>query len=154
MADVIYWVVMHCLRWVWIQFIEWFSHMFCFSQLIASTKSFWHRYQTASETWRPTDSRTCSHEMSARTHYNSWPEQTNCLNELLVNIRDIWNVTPCSLIARYRHFRPLFYPECGRWRRNIQNYNLACGFVWVRNLVSDTKGGTYRVWQTNLFGPR
>jgi hypothetical protein len=24
---------------------------------------------------------------------------------------------------------------------NIQNYNFACGFVWVRNLVSDTKEG-------------
>jgi hypothetical protein len=25
---------------------------------------------------------------------------------------------------------------------NIQDYNFACDFVWVRNLVSDTKGGT------------
>jgi hypothetical protein len=25
---------------------------------------------------------------------------------------------------------------------NIQDYNCACDFVWVRNLVSDTKGGT------------
>jgi hypothetical protein len=25
---------------------------------------------------------------------------------------------------------------------NIQEYNFACDFVWVRNLVSDTKGGT------------
>jgi hypothetical protein len=23
---------------------------------------------------------------------------------------------------------------------NIHDYNSACGFVWVRNLVSDTKG--------------
>jgi hypothetical protein len=26
--------------------------------------------------------------------------------------------------------------------QNIQNYNLACGSVWVWNLVSDIKGGT------------
>jgi hypothetical protein len=26
---------------------------------------------------------------------------------------------------------------------NLQGYNFACGFVWVRNLVSDTKGGTW-----------
>jgi hypothetical protein len=25
---------------------------------------------------------------------------------------------------------------------NIQDYNFACDFVWVRNLVSDTKRGT------------
>jgi hypothetical protein len=25
---------------------------------------------------------------------------------------------------------------------NIQDYNIACDFVLVRNLVSDTKGGT------------
>jgi hypothetical protein len=25
---------------------------------------------------------------------------------------------------------------------NIQNYNFACGSVWVWNLVSDIKGGT------------
>jgi hypothetical protein len=25
---------------------------------------------------------------------------------------------------------------------NIQDYNFACDFVWVRNLVSDIKGGT------------
>jgi hypothetical protein len=25
---------------------------------------------------------------------------------------------------------------------NIQDYNFACDFVWVRNLVSDTKGGS------------
>jgi hypothetical protein len=25
---------------------------------------------------------------------------------------------------------------------NIQDYNFACDFVWVRNLVSGTKGGT------------
>jgi hypothetical protein len=25
---------------------------------------------------------------------------------------------------------------------NIQDYNFACGFVWMQNLVSDTKGGT------------
>jgi hypothetical protein len=25
---------------------------------------------------------------------------------------------------------------------NIQKYNFACGSVWVRNLVSDVKGGT------------
>jgi hypothetical protein len=24
----------------------------------------------------------------------------------------------------------------------MQDYNFACGFVWVRNLISDTKGGT------------
>jgi hypothetical protein len=26
---------------------------------------------------------------------------------------------------------------------NIQNYNFACGSAWVRNLVSDIKGGTF-----------
>jgi hypothetical protein len=26
----------------------------------------------------------------------------------------------------------------------MQNYNFACGFVWVRNLVSNIKGGS--VW--------
>jgi hypothetical protein len=26
---------------------------------------------------------------------------------------------------------------------NIQDYNFAYDFVWVRNLVSDTKGGTW-----------
>jgi hypothetical protein len=25
---------------------------------------------------------------------------------------------------------------------NIQDYNFVCGSVWVRNLVSDIKGGT------------
>jgi hypothetical protein len=25
---------------------------------------------------------------------------------------------------------------------NIQDYNFACGFLWVQNLVSGTKGGT------------
>jgi hypothetical protein len=28
------------------------------------------------------------------------------------------------------------------FNENIQDYNFACDFVWVRNLVSDTKGGT------------
>jgi hypothetical protein len=44
---------------------------------------------------------------------------------------------------------------------NIQDYNFACGFLWVRNLVSDTKGGTYsrlRVFEDQvlrrLFGPK
>jgi hypothetical protein len=26
--------------------------------------------------------------------------------------------------------------------QDIQNYNVACGFVWLRNLTSDIKGGT------------
>jgi hypothetical protein len=25
---------------------------------------------------------------------------------------------------------------------NIHDYNFACGFIWVRNMVSDSKGGT------------
>jgi hypothetical protein len=29
-----------------------------------------------------------------------------------------------------------------RGELNIQKYNFACGSVWVRNLVSDIKGGT------------
>jgi hypothetical protein len=28
---------------------------------------------------------------------------------------------------------------------NTQNYNFACGSVWVLNLVSDIKGGTHRL---------
>jgi hypothetical protein len=32
---------------------------------------------------------------------------------------------------------------------NIQDYNFACGSVWVLNLVSDIKGGTWTegVWE-------
>jgi hypothetical protein len=35
---------------------------------------------------------------------------------------------------------------------SIQDYNFACGFVWVPNLVSDTTGGTYteRVWEQGV----
>jgi hypothetical protein len=36
----------------------------------------------------------------------------------------------------------------------IQNYNFAHGSVWVRNLVSDIKGGTYNegVWEQGAEG--
>jgi hypothetical protein len=42
---------------------------------------------------------------------------------------------------------------------NMQNYNFACGFVWVRNLVSDNKeGNKLRVFENNvlrrIFGPK
>jgi hypothetical protein len=35
---------------------------------------------------------------------------------------------------------------------NIQDYNFVCDFVWVRNLVSDTKGGTWlRVFENKVL---
>jgi hypothetical protein len=41
----------------------------------------------------------------------------------------------------------------------VEDYNFACDFVWVRNLVSDTKGGTYAedVWEQGAeedIGPK
>jgi hypothetical protein len=42
---------------------------------------------------------------------------------------------------------------------NIQDYNFACSFVWVRNLVSDTRGDhRSRVFENKvlrrIFGPK
>jgi hypothetical protein len=42
---------------------------------------------------------------------------------------------------------------------NIQDYDFACGFVWVRNMVSDTKrGNRLRVFENKvlrrMFGPK
>jgi hypothetical protein len=45
-------------------------------------------------------------------------------------------LSQCDNYAEKRKVCPFFIVL------NIQNYNFACGSVWVWNLVSDIKGGT------------
>jgi hypothetical protein len=45
----------------------------------------------------------------------------------------------------------VFFPSVVNKSRNenIQDYNFACDFVWLRNLVSDTKGET--IFENNVL---
>jgi hypothetical protein len=45
--------------------------------------------------------------------------------------------------------RTFVYSSSVRKNYTAQNYNFACGFVWVRNLVAAIKGGTETegVWE-------
>jgi hypothetical protein len=61
----------------------------------------------------------------------------------------VWDRTEMSLCHSSCHTFCRDLPHCNSLIKyfylknlNIQNYNFACGFIWVWNLVSDIKGGT------------